>query len=285
MKKLHLIIVLFNLMTYSQKHNYISYTKSYLDNKTLFNSVKDNFNVSYTLPKGINVKSNFLYTKNSFLNEYNLNQKEIGQLYSFDFEASKKINLSASWSINSYLKPQFRSNVSSLFKGENFLLNASVSVDKEIKAIHSTMHLALSYGTLLGKPSFYPEFEFLKKINNKNSFGIGFPSSFYRFDFNDKETFKFQATYESYFTRFKNNSLAKTVSSERFFYNDAFYKNLNFGFGYEHKFINDSILDVTLGKNSNNKLEILDSSNTKTVFEYNNSFTISIGFKYNLNFK
>jgi hypothetical protein len=149
---------------------------------------------------------------------------------------------------------------------------------------NSNIKFGIEYGTLFGAPSLYPTLEYSKKINAKISYTIGFPTSLFKYDLNEKNSFQFISSYNSFYTPL-NNSNSRYINQELLQYETIYLSHINANLEYNYIFYDNSTVIIKLGKSFNNKLRIEESNNVSSKYNFSNDFIISMGFKYNLNFK
>jgi hypothetical protein len=244
----------------------------------------DKFQLQYTFKKKITLFSNYSNSQINFLTSLNsFNEVDIQNLYSLDIGIMKEIDLKKNWSSKIVFNPQVRNNSFKNIDSDSYIFNSSILFFKKINT-NSDINFGLEYGTLLGSPSIYPVFQYNKSINKKYSFGIGFPKSFLKYSVNEKNKVLFNANYNSYFTKI-NDATSRVVNQEILKYNSVFLSKLDTSLEYNYIFYNESVVSIRLGKSFGNKLKIEENNNEVSNFNFTNDFIISMGFKYNLNFK
>jgi hypothetical protein len=288
MKEL-LSVLLLCATAYSQteKENYISYNRMYYNNKEIISTVNDAFKLKMDFKNDISLYSNFSIINLKMHNQVGyFNDKEIEKLYSYDLGINKTIAFKENWKLSFFLNPQIRSNFNKELNSDDFLLNASIGTEKYFTKSNSSIKFSVDYGTLFGKPSVYIQFELNKKINDNYNFSIGFPKTFFEYNVNQKNSFKILASYDTYYTNISDNTVSRYTNGESKYYSSLFLSKINTTLGYNYKFSDNSIIDISIGKSFGNELKISENNDNEiTKYKYNNDFIVSMGFKYNLNFK
>lgn len=285
MKNFFLLFILTIQFSYSQNATkFLSLERSYYNNESVMSSYTDKLNLEYDFINNYSLKSEFSMANLNFLDLSNYYVENIRTLYSLDFNIDRKIKLKNNWSINLGVTPQLRSNFENEINSNDFIFNAYVKTNK-IFANKSSLMISLTYGTLLGESKPYLEFEYYLPINNKINLSVGFPKSYLEYNLNKNHSISVQSSYEGYFTNVSQNSFSRIYDNELLTYESLFFSRINNSFKYEYKFSNLSAVNFTVGKSFKNELEVVESKNQITEYQFTNIFNVSIGFKYNLNFK
>jgi hypothetical protein len=166
----------------------------------------------------------------------------------------------------------------------DFLINEHLGIKKKIKN-NSTIFLSINYGTLFGKQRPYIEAYYSYNLTEKFKFSIGFPISYIEYKINQINSFSIESCYEGYYTKLSKNSYSRVLAGEVLNYKSLYLSRINQALIYHYRYSDNSIVTFSLGKSLRNHLEIEESNNQITNQKFNNSFTVSMGFKYNLNFK
>jgi Domain of unknown function (DUF6268) len=269
------VMMLFLTKSFSQNQNNISYDRIHYNNKKIITSTEDHFRVEFGLNKSLNVFGNFS-NQQIILDDkpFNYNSNKITNLYSFDIGFKKEIAFKSDWKANITLNPQIRTNDFDQINKDNFIPNTTINFNKKFKN-DSDLAFGVEYGTLFGKPKLYPIFQYNKAISSKFSYSIGFPKSSLKYNANEKNNFKIVGNYNGYYSEIDSN-----MSVNKSF----FLSKIETSLQYNYIFYNESIVTINIGKSFENRLKI-ENNNVNTNHQFNNDCIISMGFKYNLNFK
>lgn len=281
------IIVLILITSYSYSQNpakFISFTRSYYNNDNVLSSYTDKLKIEYDFKNNYTLSSDFSMMNLNLLSSMAYDDQNIQSLYSFDFTIDKKITLKNNWTLNLAVTPQIRSNLISSVNSSDFLINGHINAKKQFMN-NTTLVFSARYGTLLGRPKPYLEFAYTFKINNKINLSLGFPKTYLEYNVNKNNSFTLQTDYEGYYTKVSTNSYSRVLEGEILKYKSLYFSRINTAVVYNYKLSDNSIIDFSIGKSFENQLEIKESNNQLTKEQFNNRFTVAIGFKYNLNFK
>jgi Domain of unknown function (DUF6268) len=270
--------------SHSQNQNFLSYKRVYYDNDHVLSTTTDEFNLKFQMRNNFSFFSNFTNSHINLLHPLNnYNDEEISTIYGLDIGLKKEFLIVGNWKAKVILNPQIINSNFSNLAHDNFIFNTSVSIQKYFRK-NTSFTLSVEYGTQFGKPRVYPLIAFTKKISPKMSYLIGFPKSSFTYDFNEKNSFEFIGINESYYSPI-NNSYSRYLEQTALSYKSLFISKITASLGYNYYFSNRSIININLGKSFHNNLTIEESNYTSTKYNFSNNFTISMGFKYNLNFK
>lgn len=244
---------------------------------------QDKFNLTIPYKNSISLFTNVNISHVDLLSNENFSGTDIKNLYTLDIGFKAKLNLKKNWNSEFIFKPQITNNEIRNIEFNNFILNTSLNFFKRINQ-KSEIKFGIEYGTLFGKNSFNPTFEYKKDINDALSFSIGFPKSSLLYELNNKNQFQLDMIYNNQFyttskafSRFSNHTVIN--------YESLSISGLDLSLNYKYIYFNDSALSFTFGKSFFNEFKIKENNNEVTNFNFKNNFFISIGFKYNLNFK
>lgn len=264
----------------SQNKDYISYERSYFNNKSLISASLDEFKSSFKfknsriIMKYSNLNVNMINNSSYYENEAFKN------LYTIGLGIKKKIKINNVWNSELFFVPQWTTNYFDKLYFDNIVFNTNLSFIKVLNN-QSSLKLSLEYGTLFGKPSFYPLIEYNGILSRNLKYTIGFPKMNFRYDLNMNNSIEIYSNFESYYTLlspYYSNNLNEYVDNLNSFYQSR----IESGFEYKYIFNNESILNLKIGKSFYNILEI-EEQNSKVKYDFNNNFIIAMGIKYNLN--
>uniref|UniRef100_UPI004048A3E0 DUF6268 family outer membrane beta-barrel protein n=1 Tax=Mariniflexile sp. TaxID=1979402 RepID=UPI004048A3E0 len=100
--------------------------------------------------------------------------------------------LADKWKLNTQAKVSLVSNSISSISNKDLFVGGEVSVTKRLGAENTTesITLGVNYTTVTGEPRFLPTINYTKQVNDKLSYGIGFPKTYAEYKLNDLSTFK-----------------------------------------------------------------------------------------------
>ena len=279
-----LLLMLCCNKTFSQNSSNLDYARTFYNNENVISTTEDKFQLEFNLKRKLSVFSNFNNSQVILLNPLEaFNNENLKNLYSIDFGIKKEFHLTQNWTTAVQFNPQIRTNDFENLNKENFIFNTEIHFKRKIDN-KLEVRFGIEYGTLFGKPSVYPTLEYNKIVNSKISYSIGFPKNIIKYNLNEKNNFQLISNYNSYYSSL-NKSNSRVINQEALQYETIFLSKINTTVEYNFIFYDNSVVNIKLGKSFNNKLKIEESSNVSSSYNFNNDFIISMGFKYNLNFK
>lgn len=282
MKKIVTVFMISFCYSYAQDTNrFISYEKSYQNHSDKLSVNTDEIKVCFALPEidlGLSLKQRNL----NFSPYFPYSDEDISKLYAVDFSLKKNLIKKNDWSLQLEFTPQIRSNFKSALHWNDFLWNGGISVTKKFND-NSNFNFAIKYGTLLGKPKPYVELSYTQKVGDKFNLVLGFPETSLNYKINESHSIGLKSYYDSYYTTVSDESYSRVVFNQILFYESLFFSGINTDLTYSYKFSNNSVINFSIGKSFNNKLELNENNNYWNKISFNNIFNVSMGFKYNLN--
>ncbi len=182
-------------------------------NKVVFDydfmpAVNDDIQIS-TIALGVNYISELKKGKliNSFEVEsttinyerfFDFSMSSLDNIYKLNYQLGYQYSLSETIDIISEVEMSLVSNFeNNSISVDDFLIGGSFMMTKEI--MHSTaksiLKLGVTYNTFLGKPKLLPLFSYEMQVNNRLSFGIGFPESYLQYSLNKRSLIEYKFEY------------------------------------------------------------------------------------------
>ena len=276
-----ILLTLFIHISWAQNFSF-DYDRIGSVNKNLSDVTTNKFELRYISVDSIDLSLKFLNDYYVF-NIEDYDTQFIQKLNSFEFVATKMFKLKNNWIINFAFKPQINTNDIEFMTINSFHPNSEIGFIKKLKSKDSKLYLGIEYGNLLGKMSFYPIFNFEKKINRYTDLKIGFPRTRIRFRYDERNYLIFNSSFSSHFWNINQNLYSRIANNNEILsYEYLFSKQVNASLEYNYLFENFSIIKFEIGKAFNNTLEIKEN-NTSNNFNFNNQFYVKMGIKYNFN--
>ncbi|WP_299117426.1 DUF6268 family outer membrane beta-barrel protein [uncultured Winogradskyella sp.] len=194
--------------------------------------------------------------------------------------------LKNNWSINALISPMLSSTLDGNLSTDDFFYNTFLSTSKIwVKdSLKSSLTLGAGFGTLFGRPIFFPILSYNKQINSNTRYSIGLPMTGFFHDFNKKNAINFTLSPEGFFA---NNSTSILNAQNEKIRNSRIQLNgLKLTLGYQLKFDEHWITHFKLGYIPVSNMEIIDLED-KTLYDINTNETIflNIAVSFNLNKK
>jgi hypothetical protein len=281
MTRYKFLLILFFCKSFSQTPNNLSYEKSFF-NGDVVSITENKFRIQYGLPNKITVFSNYSRLQIS-TGLANFSGDKMKNFHDLNLGITKELDLKNEWDARITFNPQFRTNDFETGDFDNMIYKTGISFRKKFKN-ESSLDFGAEYGALFGKPSVYPVFKYNGRINEKAVYTIGFPDSNFKYDVNGKSSFLLNAGYSNYSATI-NGGAYGMINKEVRRYDTFFLSGIKASLEYNYTFFNGCIINIVLGKSFENTLGLKDNNNTVSGYGFKNTGMISMGFKYNLNFK
>lgn len=276
-----LLWILFSYKSFCQNENKLSYDRQFFNSNNLY-MIEDKFQFQYQLKQKITLFSSYYHSDVSITPKSIINYS-LNNIYNLSLGIIKEFDLENGSSFKMTINPQFATNDFKSSSFNNTLLNSNLLFKKKIKD-NTYIDLGIEYGNLFGSSRFYPIFSFNKSINKEISFSVGFPNSDIKYHINQKHRIQLNSSYSTYFSKI-NNSFSSDMNQYDKGKGELFLSSIRLSLQYNYIFYNGSVVNLTFGKSFNNKIDITQGKDFSSSYGFNNSEIISVGFKYNLNFK
>ncbi|MBL4746449.1 MAG: hypothetical protein JKY08_08775 [Flavobacteriaceae bacterium] len=190
------------------------------------------------------------------------------------------------WLFTVNAQPTIASNLRSSLSFDDFNFTGAIGATKKFKSQKSSLTFGLSYSNRLGKPAPLPYFLYIKTINTKFDYAIGFPISKFNYNLSAKTHVHLQFALDGYYGNISSPLKLKN-GSEEFSYEGKTYliKDINkmsismntMALGISHKIHNNWYLNLKTGYIASNKVSLRDKSEELFSYDLNNNFYASIG--------
>jgi hypothetical protein len=207
------------------------------------------------------------------------------ELHHLEVFATYKKALINNWNLDLTFAPYLSSTLNDNITSEDFILSYSVdfikSWDKE--GLKSHIKLGAGYGSLFGKPSFYPLISYSSNVNEKLRYEIGFPLSGAFYKINTQSSIDFTAQPESIYA---HNTSALDLYSDNLLYDSKLeFKALKVSLGYKFQFDSNWSSYFNVGYLTASELSLEHNDHTIYDFDSNGSLSLNIGISLNINNK
>ena len=215
-----------------------------------------------------------------------------GKDYSFSTNNVSKFNdlcyglkymypLGDTWKLNAQVEVSLVSNSIRSISNKDLFVGGEISVTKRLGAENTTesVTLGVNYTTITGEPRFLPTINYTKQVNDKLSYGIGFPKTYAEYKWNHLSTFKSLLLINGgYFNLNAPVSINADINA-----NKASFSSTSLMLEYNYKMDDNWVVLFKGGYSLANKYILLDSDNNK-VFDFNTTPkpVFSTGIKFNL---
>ncbi|QNK78691.1 hypothetical protein H7F37_06350 [Winogradskyella sp. PAMC22761] len=206
------------------------------------------------------------------------------ELHNVEVFVRYKKALFNNWTMDLVLAPYLSSTLNEKISREDFTLSYAANFTKvwSKEGLKSSLKLGAGYGTLLGKPNFYPLISYSSAVNENFRYKIGFPVTGVFYKLNEQSGLDFTAKPKSIYV---NNASDFNLIDES--YNDSKleFKALKLAIDYKFQFDKNWSSNFGVGYLTASELTISENENTIYDFEANNSLSLNIGISLNINNK
>lgn len=233
-------------------------------------------NVPIKLKKGVLINSiGYDYYQLNYSNT-NFDTSTLNNFYGLNYSAMYLYPLAEKWNLSIRGGASLATNSTSSITTDDLILNGSLTAVKlgGSKEKPSRLMFGLGYSTFSGEPRILPVVSYSKKVNEKFSYGIGFPNTYAQLNANDRSSFKTLIWLNGFYANL-NESI---VEAEKASFTTV-------STGLEYNYLMDDIWSLTFkgGYSIYNKYELLDAdSNTSYDFDLGPKPYFSAGVKFSL---
>lgn len=217
--------------------------------------------------------------------ETNHNFNEFEELHNIEVFANYKKALLNNWNLNLTFAPYLSSSLNEKITSEDFVLSYSVNFIKnwDKEGLKSHLKLGAGYGSLFGKPNFYPLISYSNNVNEKLRYEIGFPLSGAFYKINTQSTIDFTAQPESIYA---NNASGLNLYNDSVLYDSKLeFKALKVSLGYKLQFDSNWSSYFNVGYLTASELSLENNDHTIYDFDSSGSLSLNIGISLNINNK
>jgi len=190
------------------------------------------------------------------------------------------------WIFTVNAQPTISSNLRRSLSFDDFNFTGAIGATKRFKSQKSSLSFGLSYSNRLGIPAPLPYFLYLRTINKKFNYSIGFPVSRFNYNVFPKTQLNLQFALDGYYGNI-SSPLKLINGNEEFTYNGKNYpiKDINkmsismntMALGISHKLHNNWYLNVKSGYIVSNQVSLRDHNDELFSYDFSNKFYASIG--------
>tara|TARA_R110002074_G_scaffold215713_7_gene385538 strand:- start:2062 stop:2934 length:873 start_codon:yes stop_codon:yes gene_type:complete len=214
-------------------------------------------------------------------NNVNFITEDLNQFHEINYGLTYMYPMSDKWNINMRGGLLIASNLVGDITSNDLLFNGGITVirkgDDQNKP--SKLMLGLMYSTITGKQRILPFISYIKEVNDRFSFGIGFPNTFAKYTFNETHSLKTGLWFNGFNVNL-SNPVGVDLSTQ---INKASFSSASLGLEYSYWMGDFWTITFKGGYSLYNNYELQDSENN-TVYEFNTVSKpyFSAGFKFNI---
>ncbi|SDH28876.1 hypothetical protein SAMN04489796_102145 [Winogradskyella thalassocola] len=207
------------------------------------------------------------------------------ELHSVEVFARYKTPLVNNWDLNLTVAPYLSSTFNDAISSEDFVLSYAANFTKtwDKDGLKSTLKLGAGYGSLFGKPNFYPLVSYSKDVNKKLRYEIGIPVTGVFYKLNAQSSFNLKVEPESIYT---NNTSGFSMENDAVINNSKLeFKAIKLGLGYQFRFDDNWSTSFNMGYLMASELSLSENDNKIYDFGSKESLALNIGISFNINNK
>ncbi|MCF2876360.1 MULTISPECIES: DUF6268 family outer membrane beta-barrel protein [unclassified Tenacibaculum] len=248
-----------------------------------FNSTEIRANIPVKVGKGFITNSIGLdYSVLNYNKSYPFDTKEIETFYNLSYALSYSYPLKKQWLLTARVNPTISSNLKGSLSSEDLLLNGALLATKRWGNFKkgSVMIFGVAYATLSGKPGVIPFISFRQTLNERFSYGIGFPSTFFNYNLNKKNSFRVEARQQGFYANLSGSNSPIFNGEEA---QKIQFRNFLANISYSYKFAKGWRAIANAGYSFSNTYSLLDVNKDELYdFDIDNRPFFSIGVAYDL---
>ncbi|MDO5969420.1 DUF6268 family outer membrane beta-barrel protein [Flavivirga aquimarina] len=220
---------------------------------------------------------------------YSLNY---GTSYSFSTTDISKFNglnyglkyiypLSNTWKLNAQVIAALVSNSLSHISYNDLFVGGDVSVTKLLSTndTSESLTLGVNYTTITGEPRFLPTINYAKQVNDKLSYGIGFPKTYVVYKLSELGTLKSLLSLDGFYSNL-STPISVNLTDQA---SKASFSSTSLALEYDYEMDDNWGILLRGGYSFTNKYTLLDSGDNK-IFDFNtvSKPIFSAGIKFNI---
>jgi hypothetical protein len=222
------------------------------------------------------------YYKLNYSNSFDIQTNELEKLYAINYSIGYVRPLTAKWILMGQVGTSLSSNLTRSISSDDFIFRGGINAIKRGGTLENPSRLTfgLNYTTITGEPRILPMISFTKKVNDKFSYGIGFPNTHAKYNFNEKHSLKSLIWINGFYSNLGNPILVDAdIEAEK-----ASYRAVSFGLEYNYLLNSNISLILKGGYSVSNEYHLLDTNNNEVYdFDTTPEPYFSVGLKYKLN--
>ncbi|MDO6596626.1 hypothetical protein Q4512_06845 [Oceanihabitans sp. 2_MG-2023] len=241
---------------------------------SLLDTSKFNFGLNYTY-------NTIDFNDHDTHNDFNAFE----ELHTIQAFAQYKKALINTWDAEFTIAPYIYSTLNKKITKEDFVLSYKANFIKtwDKNGLKSYLKLGAGYGSLFGKPNFYPIISYTSTINEKFKYEIGIPVTGAYYKINNHNTLQITAKPESIYANNASNFMLDT--NEMISDSKLEFKAIKLALGYSYRLDKNWTTKCNVGYLTNSELTIKENDNKIYDFDSTESLSINVGLSFNLNKK
>ena len=217
----------------------------------------------------------------NYTKDFSFSTEDITKLYNINYGLKYKLPIAQKWLLTSSAKAAIVSNLASSINSNDLLLTGSVLASKTFgtEDHDELLSFGLSYTTITGKPSILPVVSYTKQVNDKFSFGIGFPETFAYYKINTISSIQSVLKMDGVYANLNNEMAINTTTNAE----KLSLSSTSLGLGYNYAMDDSWRISFNGGYALSNNFELLNiDDDTVYNFETESKPFFSAGITFNI---
>ena len=286
MKYLLFTFLVFQGQLFSQQlNNLFEATYTFSPNSADFDYQKSGITLNYPqkLGKGFLMNSIQFAHHNLDYNEgYGFELSDIKEFYEIGYAILYSHHLKKRWRLTGRFNPQLISNLQGSLSRNDVLLNGNLIATKKWGALEkeSSFGFGLIYAPISGRQGLLPYLRFNQMLNERYSYAIGFPNTYFRYSPNLKNNFELGLKIYGLNANLSGNNSPEFngVQTQK-----VQFVNFNANFSYSRFFAKAWKINLNAGYSLFNRYVLADSSQDEVYdFDIGNRPFVSVGISYDI---
>lgn len=246
-----------------------------------FSKISAKFSYPTKLKKGVLINSVGVdYFKMNYDDNFEIETQDLENLYNITYNLRYVYPLDNKWALMGQVGTSLSSNLRNSTQLDDFIISGGINAIRRGGTSENPSRLlfGLNYITVIGKPRIFPMINYVKKVSDKFSYGLGFPNTHAKYNFNEKNSLKSLIWVNGFYTNLGNSIFINSnIEAEK-----ASYRAISLGLEYKYLLIKRMSLNLKGGYTIFNEYLLLDVNNNE-VYNFNTAsepyFSIGLKFK------
>jgi len=246
-----------------------------------FSKISAKYSYPKKLKKGVLINSVGVdYFQMNYDSHFEIETQDLENLYNINYNLRYVYPLDSKWVLMGQVGASLSSNLRNSIQSDDFIFTGGINAIKRGGTLDNPSRLLLgfNYVTLTGKPRVLPMISYVKKVNDTFSYGLGFPNTYAKFNFNEKNSLKSLIWVNGFYTNLSNPIFINANMEAK----KASFRALLLGLEYGHLLNKRTSIILKGGYTLSNEYLLLDMNNNE-VYNFNTTsepyFSIGLKFK------
>lgn len=246
-----------------------------------FSKISAKFSYPIKLKKGVLINSVGVdYFKMSYDDNFEIETQDLENLYNITYNLRYVYPLDNKWALMGQVGTSLSSNLRNSTQFDDFIISGGINAIRRGGTLENPSRLlfGLNYITVIGKPRILPMINYVKKVSDKFSYGLGFPNTHAKYNFSEKHSLKSLIWVNGFYTNLGNPIFINSnIEAEK-----ASFRSISLGLEYKYSLNKRMSLNLKGGYTISNEYLLLDMNNNE-VYNFNTDsepyFSVGLKFK------